>query len=122
MKATKQYFLLVVFQVQYEQVDGVAMGSPLGPLMANTFMCSIEEQRTSQNYKRCVDDTLSKMPDVIAASIFLSTLNEVHPSISFTMELEKNGKLPFLGMEIIRNGSGLTRRSIENRRILHGLL
>ena len=27
----------------YEQVEGVAMGSPLGPLLANTFMCSIEE-------------------------------------------------------------------------------
>lgn len=27
----------------YEQIDGVAMGSPLGPLMANAFMCSIEE-------------------------------------------------------------------------------
>ena len=28
----------------YEQFDGVAMGSPLGPLIANVFMCSIEEQ------------------------------------------------------------------------------
>ena len=28
----------------YEQVDGVAMGSPLGPLLANTFMCSLEER------------------------------------------------------------------------------
>ena len=27
----------------YEQTDGVAMGSPLGPLLANVFMCSIEE-------------------------------------------------------------------------------
>jgi len=25
----------------YEQIDGVAMGSPLGPLMASVFMCSI---------------------------------------------------------------------------------
>ena len=42
-------------------------------------------------YKRYVDDTLSIMPDVEAASTFLSTLNEIHPSISFTMELEKTG-------------------------------
>ena len=27
----------------YEHTDGVAMGSPLGPLLANVFMCSIEE-------------------------------------------------------------------------------
>ena len=91
-----------LFQFQgilYEQVDGVAMGSPLGPLMANAFMC-----------KRYVDDTLSIMPDVEAASTFLSTLNEIHPSINFTMELEKNGKIPFLGMEIIRNGTRLDRK------------
>ena len=33
----------------YEQAEGVAMGSPLGPLMANTFMCSLEEQLKLQN-------------------------------------------------------------------------
>ena len=27
-----------------ESIDGVAMGSPLGPLLANVFMCSLEEQ------------------------------------------------------------------------------
>ena len=102
-------------RVLYEQVDGVAMGSPLGPLMANAFMCNIEEQLTNQNkmpnfYKRYVDDTLNIMPDVQAASTFLSTLNEIHPSISFTMELEKNGKLPFLGMEITRNKTRLDRK------------
>ena len=42
----------------YEQIDrGVAMGSPLGPLMANTFMCSIEKKLAHENklpnfYKR----------------------------------------------------------------------
>ena len=91
------------------------MGSPLGPLMANVFMCNIEEQLTNQNkmptlYKCYVDDTLSIMPDVQAASTFLSTLNETHPSISFTMELKEKGKLPFLGMEIIRNNTRLDRR------------
>ena len=96
----------------YEQVDGVAMGSPLGPLMANAFMCNIEEKLRNQNkmpafYKRYVDVTLSKMPDVSSTSEFLLTLNEIHPSLSFTMELEDNGKLPFLGMMIIRNGPRL---------------
>ena len=28
----------------YEQTDGVAMGSPLGPLMANVFMCHLEDK------------------------------------------------------------------------------
>ena len=70
----------------YEQVDDVAMGSPLGPLMANTFMCSIEERLQDQGkvpgfYKCYVDDTLSIMPNVETAETFLSTLNNSHPSI-----------------------------------------
>ena len=83
-----------LFQLEgnlYEQVDGVAMGSPLGPLMANTFMCNIEEQLINQNnmpvfYNRYVNGTLSNMPDVSSPSEFLSTLNEIHPSVNFTME------------------------------------
>ena len=91
------------------------MGSPLGPLMVNAFMYNIDEHLTNQNkkptfYKRFVDDTLSIMPDVQAASTFLSRLNETHSSISFTMGLEENGKLSFLGMEIIRNSTRLDRK------------
>ena len=96
----------------YEQVDGVAMGSPLGPLMAYAFMCSIEERLLNQGempnfYKRrYVDDTFSIMPNVETAEAFLSTLNDSHPSISFT-ELATNGKLPFLGVEIVKHMSCL---------------
>lgn len=84
------------------------MGSPLGPLMANAFMCKIEKQLERENklpilYKRFVDDTLSAMPDPEAASEFLETLIKSHPSIDLTMELEENGRLPFLGMDVIRN-------------------
>ena len=112
----------------YEQVDGVAMGSPLGPLMANAFMCKIEKQLETENklptfYKRYVDDTLSVMPDLTAASEFLTTLNESHPSINFTMELEENGKLPFLGMNVIRNGCRLDttvyRKPTDTGLLLH---
>ncbi|XP_068714217.1 uncharacterized protein [Montipora foliosa] len=112
----------------YEQVDGVAMGSPLGPLMANAFMCNIEKQLETENkmpafYKRYVDDTLSAMPDVEAAIDFLTTLNNSHPSIDFTMELEENGRLPFLGMNVIRNGCYLNttvyRKPTDTGLLLH---
>ena len=89
------------------------MGSPLGPLMANAFLCSLEEKLERDNklpnlYRRYVDDTITAMPDVAGAESFLSTLNECHPSISFTMELASNNKLPFLGMEITKNGCQLS--------------
>ncbi|KAL9970673.1 hypothetical protein ACROYT_G023083 [Oculina patagonica] len=96
----------------YEQTDGVAMGSPLGPLMANAFLCSIEEKLEHDNklpefYRRYVDDTLATMKDVPAAEAFLTTLNNCHPSIQFTMELASDNKLPFVGMEILKKGHQL---------------
>jgi len=45
-------------------MDGVAMGSTLGPIMAKAFMCNIEENQNKMPafYKRYVNNTLSKMP------------------------------------------------------------
>ena len=77
----------------YEQIDGVAMGSPLGPLLANVFMSSIEEKLDVERklppyYRRYVDDSLTVMPDLSTARDFLNTLNHAHPAIKFTMEVE----------------------------------
>jgi len=111
-----------------EQVDSVAMGSPLGPLMANAFMCKIKKQLEIENkltifYKRFVDDTLGAMLDPEAASEFLETLNKSHPSIDFTMELKENGRLLFLGMDVIRNGCHLDttvyRKPMDKGLLLH---
>ena len=67
----------------YEKFDGVAMGSPLGPLIANVFMCSIEEQldlngKMPEFYRRYVDDTLTIMPGVSRIE-FLTSSKRVSP-------------------------------------------
>ena len=90
----------------YEQIDGVAMGSPLGPLLANVFMSSLEEKlelegKLPDYYRRYVDDTRTLMPNITTATDFLNTLNHAHPSVSFTMEIEKDGMLPFLGTQLL---------------------
>ena len=90
----------------YEQTDGVAMGSTLGPLLANVFMSSLEEKlelegKLPNYYRRYVDDTLTIMPNITTATDFLNTLNHAHPSVSFTMEIEKDGTLPFLGTQLL---------------------
>ena len=36
----------------YDQIDGVAMGSPLGPVLANIFMCHFEEKWVLNNNAR----------------------------------------------------------------------
>ena len=82
------------------------MGSPLGPLLANVFMSSLEEKlelegRLPNYYRRYVDDTLTIMPNITTATDFLNTLNHAHPSVSFTMEIEKDGMLPFLDTQLL---------------------
>ncbi|XP_022794380.1 uncharacterized protein LOC111333127 [Stylophora pistillata] len=77
------------------------MGSPLGPLLANALMCSIEETLEREGkmptyYKRFVDDTLTIMPNKASADNFLDILNQCYSSIKFTMEPESNSMLPFL--------------------------
>ncbi|PFX12564.1 Muscle, skeletal receptor tyrosine-protein kinase [Stylophora pistillata] len=71
--------------------------------MANAFMCKIEKQLEIENklptfYKRSVDDTLCAMHNPETASDLLMKLNKNHPSTDFTMELQENGRLPFLGI------------------------
>ena len=51
----------------YDQIDSIAMGSPLGPFQANIFMCALEHIFLDKGikkyvlmptlYRRCVDDT-----------------------------------------------------------------
>ena len=88
------------------------MYGALGPIMANVFMCHLEEKLTRDGlmphfYRRYVDDTLARMPNTDAATLFLTTLNGLHPSLSFTMELPVDNRIPFIGIDIIKNGTKL---------------
>ena len=58
-------------------------------------------------YKRYFDDTLARMPNTNVAADFLTTLNGLHPSLKFTMELPAENMIPFIGIEIIKNGTEL---------------
>ena len=70
--------------------------------MANTFMFSIEEKLARGNKlpnlcKRYVDDTFTLVPDLTAATDFLSVLNDADSAFQFTMEIAVNNSLPFVG-------------------------
>ena len=58
-------------------------------------------------YNRYVDDTLTKQRSLESAESFLSMLNNCHPSLSFTLEVEQESKIPFLGMEITKQDGRL---------------
>ena len=119
-------FLLMVFF--YDQCDGVAMGTPLAPIVANLFMGYHAEQwidnyKDSQllYYRRYVDDTFCLLHNEQGAMKFLSYLNSRHPNIRVTFETQLNGKLPFLDVLTDNSGaSGIT--SIYHKSTFTGLL
>jgi len=98
----------------YKQVDGVAMGSPLGPTLANIFMVALEKtifykcpvEFRPSFYRRYMDDTFALFDHPQQAELFLNFLNTLHPNISFTFELEKDKCIPFLDMLITRSVDG----------------
>lgn len=71
-----------------------------------------------QLYKRYVDDTLARMPSAVAAAEFLSTLNGLHPSLTFTMELPVDNKISFIGIEIVKNGTKFETQVYRNQQTL----
>ena len=92
------------------------MGSPLGPIMANAFMCSFEENMLEDCplsfrplfYKRYVDDTIALFRTKEAAERFLEYMNRLHPNIKFTIEHEHENQLPFLDILITRTDHGFS--------------
>ena len=84
------------------QVDGVTMGSPLGPTFANFFMSEVEN-RALENittrpdiYARYIDDMF-----LLCSEDTLETLKSemiLISGLNFTFEAGVNRKLPFLNV------------------------
>ncbi|CAH8503779.1 unnamed protein product [Schistosoma intercalatum] len=97
--AIKQLILRCTMNVQfrfdneyYRQLDGVAMGSPLGPLLANIFLAKPENGPLKSTithlptYYRYIDDTFIVLEKENDKHNLLNIFNNVHPSINFTSE------------------------------------
>ena len=62
------------------------------------------------------------MPNTESATDFLQVLNNMHPTLSFTMELEHDGSIPFLGTVLTRCGSGTLTTEVYRKPTDTGLL
>ncbi|KAG1682668.1 hypothetical protein GQR58_010742 [Nymphon striatum] len=92
----------------FRQTEGLGMGLPLGPTMANIFVCFHEEnwlencpaQFKPVLYRRYVDDTFLLFKSESHTTQFLNYLNTKHPNIKFTMEKESQNNISFLDINI----------------------
>ena len=103
----------------YIQSDGVAMGSPLGPVLANIFMVKLENDviPTLSNltlWKRYVDDTIAVIKNGEMNNI-LQKLNSFHPFIKFTCEVETDNCIAFLDVNIERQADNSIETSVYRK-------
>ena len=115
----------------YQQCDGVAMGNPLAPTLANFFMENQEillfENSNSENdfpsfYVRYVDDVFCVFRKTSDYNIFLAKLNSLHGNVQFTHEMGGIG-MPFLDTSVTLSPDGLKssvyRKKTDTNVIMH---
>ena len=92
----------------YTQIDGVSMGSCLGPTFADFYMCNLENKVFNEHpslkpalYTRYVDDIFVATQDLQSLEI-LKCEFEKYSVLQFTYEKEKSGKLAFLDCLVTR--------------------
>ena len=96
----------------YELSDGLAMGAPSSPVIANIYMGKLEEKALAtfetrpKFWRRYVDDVFAIVKKKMLEK-FLHHLNGQHPSIRFTVEMETERQLPFLDARVHRIGTRL---------------
>jgi hypothetical protein len=100
----------------YQQIEGSGMGLPKSPPEADLVMEFVTEPAIKKLpfpipfFKRYVDDCVTIVPqDMVETTI--DVLNSINENIKFTVEVEENGKIPFLDMMLIIGNDG----SIETR-------
>lgn len=95
----------------YLQLDGSAMGNPASPVLANLVIEYVFKHVINSlpfiaffglYY---VDDSLFAIPKD-KCSLILDKFNNFDRNIQFTMEVENDGKLPFLDILLIRRDDG----------------
>ena len=114
--------------VYYKQVDGVTMGSPLGPTLANLFLVYYEHkwlekfplQCWPKYYCRYVDNIFLMFGSRDHVKKFLKYMNSRHPNIKFTCEEEFNNKISFLDISVTRIKNELTS-SLYSKKTFSGV-
>ena len=93
---------IILFDMEfYSQIDGVTMGSPLGPTLANAFLWHHEKKWLNDCpnnfkpvfYKGYVDYIFVLFKKSEHVQLFVNYMNSQHKNISFSYETEKVGAI-----------------------------
>ncbi|XP_072039623.1 uncharacterized protein [Amphiura filiformis] len=104
----------------YQQREGFAMGSPVSLLASNIFMEWFEVRaldtapHVPSFWARYVDDTFVVIREEYIDE-FTTHINNISPTIKFTMEREENHQLPMLDTLIHRKDTGSTKITIYRK-------
>ena len=96
------------------------MGSPVSVSVANIVMEDVEERALASYeiqlpfWKRYVDDVCTVVPKQRVQHL-LQHLNGIEGSIQFTVELESDGRLPFLDVLMCRRPDGSISTSVYRK-------
>ncbi|CAI2738933.1 unnamed protein product [Dicrocoelium dendriticum] len=110
----------------YRQKDGVAMGSPLGPLLADVFMAKLENTKLHEEitafecYHRYMDDIFVVADQSVDLDAVIDRFNRAHGSLQFTYEKELNDQLPFLDVLLTRRADGSIQRQVYRKKTWSG--
>ena len=85
----------------YRQLDGLAMGAKPAPPLANIWLSKFEPmiKDSAKIFDRYMDDIIREI-NRHKIQEKLREINALHPKLKFTIELEVNGRIAFLDMEI----------------------
>ena len=115
----------------FTQEGGTPMGGPLSRLLADLVLENKVEKVIQEDQKwkdiwdwvRLIDDTLFAWESIDQFMQFYDFLNNIHPTIKWTYELEEQGKLPIFDILIIRDDQDFQttvyRKPTHSNRYIH---
>ena len=102
--------------ILYKQIDGLVMGLPLGPTLANAFLCHYEKlwldscptEFKPVVYRRYADDIFVFFESKDHLLLFAKYMNTRHKNLNFTFDFEENDSFSFLDVKITRGNNGFS--------------
>lgn len=115
--------------VVYRQIFGMPMGNPLSTIIADIVTHKLlqvvlgELPFTPKIFVKYVDDIFAIIPNN-KMDVMLAALNGFHSKLQFTVELERDGVLPYLDVLVLRKPNGFIKtdwyqKDIASKRILN---